>query len=364
MSCSFELAGSRKGHTILRMISSSTCTPTSACLQNKEGGKAQGTVGAEHYACLQFGVVPWAMANLRRKADKAGVPFAEYLKDTQQEMAAGMKLPAMVEGQQTCVCLPYWISLDNASVHKLAREQMMQPRVPTEATFNRSSRTLHTAVMLQQTYQGCIERARLGMYDGHSSDPPPFYFNDAERAMHANWALDSDMFPKALAKYATACKSHGLHDVEHPELVRDHITIDPYQYMPLGPKMPDCHSPIEHMIGTIKGYVSRAFNNMDHHNPKLLSLQWYLDQVRDCVRELNGDAAKRHVLGSLQKWKFAVRLVASERSSTIHVHFPKGKYSKRGKGRPIDWDHERNKPKWLNKWENGVAGGWPPAYLC
>jgi hypothetical protein len=122
---------------------------------------------------------------------------------------------------------------------------------------------------------------------------------------------------------------------------------------------------IEHAIGTAKAHVKMQLSLADHRDGQLLGAKWYQDKLQEAITlKLSGEAGRRHVQGSVQKWQFCVQVVAADKNTTVHVHYPKNQYSNRGRGRPRHQPIDCDNVDMVNEHVPGTAGDYPPANLC
>jgi hypothetical protein len=75
--------------------------------------------------------------------------------------------------------------------------------------------------------------------------------------------------------------------------------------------MPECHSMIEHAIGTAKGHIKKQLDMITHDDPQLNGALWYQTAAGGHNTKLSGDAGRNHVR-ALQQWKFCVQVAAAQ----------------------------------------------------
>ena len=311
-------------------------------MQNKQGDYHGGNVASEEAAIciLEFCVLPQILKDLQT------LP-AQVFKDRQMEVATALH----VEPVQ--VCWPAWVSKDNASTFCHGWLRLMNPRVATEATKANLLPALRTLRVQCNPHaagsEGDVEW-RGQLVDVQNRQPAQEF--DRLRQWYVRYISDNQ-------------GTHVADPVLLAALVRDLQLLHFHQAMPLGPKMPECHSMIEHAIGTAKGYVKKQLDMISHDDPQLLGALWYQTKLQEAIdTKLSGAAGRNHVRGSVQKWKFCVQIVAADTTTSIHVRYPKNQFSCRGRGRPLSRNPDPAYQAMVDEWVSGTAGGYPPAWLC
>jgi hypothetical protein len=302
-------------------------------VQNKQGENAGGNVASECAAILEYCVLPQILKDISSLDD----PNALSVKAHQVAEA--------IHVQPCEVTWPAWISKDNASTFCHGWLRLMNPRVPTEAT---KANLLPALIQLRNKCSPHPESSGAAfIWDGWTS------------------AADYDSLSKWYTQYIL--KHQGTHEADRgllDALTRDQGLLHFHQAMPLGPKMPECHSMIEHAIGTVKGHVKKELD-INHDAPQLTGALWYQTKLQEAIAtKLSGDAGKNHVRGSVQKWKFCVQVVAADTDCKIHVTYPKNQFSNRGRGRPLSRNPELANQAMVDEHVSGTAGAYPPAWLC
>lgn len=310
-------------------------------MQTQEGRVAAGNVASEEAAFLQFCALPCIQADLASLN-----PQVRAAKVT--AVSEAIHVP---EGQITW---PVWISRDNASTFPHGWNLLQNPREPTEATV---------ANLLPQLRQAIGQICLMDLMPGSAGylalqdavDPQVTPSNANTYKMLRTWYLE----------YCSLYPNYQPPANLHRGLQRDTGLLHVHQAMPLGPNMPECHSMIEHAIGTAKAHVKMQLSLADHSNEQLLGAKWYQDKLqRGITAKLSGEAGKNHVKGSVQKWKFCVQVVAADKNTTVHVEYPKNQYSNRGRGRPRHQPADPDNVAMVNEDVSGTAGDYPPANLC
>jgi hypothetical protein len=127
------------------------------------------------------------------------------------------------------------------------------------------------------------------------------------------------------------------------------------QFMPLSALSPDLHSPIEHMVGTIKGKIRKWARSHDRHSPDLYSAAYWQRNV-NAIMEGVAVGAADHCQGSITKWSNCVRIVAANKGDAVLCKVSPQKLAQRV-GPRKDWVLDLVE-------EKGTGGGWAPAAYC
>jgi hypothetical protein len=127
---------------------------------------------------------------------------------------------------------------------------------------------------------------------------------------------------------------------------QEFCTIIPHQYMPLCPITPDIHSVVEHMVGTLKGWVSQKLLAMDLDSDEVLLGSTYQGLIWKAVQERgNGQAGREHIQGSLRKWVHILEILSAEKGQELKIPYDFSKGKMRGQQEHL---------------VQGTAGDWPP----
>lgn len=302
-------------------------------LQNKQGELASGNVASEGAALLEYCVLPHILKLLSSMNDP-GMLAARI-----HEVAAAIHVP---HGDVTW---PAWISKDNASTFCHGWLRLMNPRITTEATKANLLPALRTFRDQCNPHPANTGAALIWR-------------------LHHSWLQQE--YEGLRSWYSQHNQGADVADTElRDALTRDQGLLHYHQAMPLGPKMPECHSMIEHAIGTAKGHIKKQLDMITHDDPQLMGALWYQTKLQEAIAtKLSGDAGRNHVRGSVQKWEFCVQVVAADADCQIHVKYPKNQYSSRGRGRPMHQNPDPNDRAMVDVMVSGTAGGYPPAWLC
>jgi hypothetical protein len=200
-------------------------------MQNQQGGVAGSMVSSEMAAMTEYGMLPDMDALERQSAYNRGSTHQQQCALLDEQL--GYNQPAYY---------PLYISLDNATIHPHARKRLLQQRVPTpemQAVFRQRVMPLLRSLSDQGGLNQAItdEITVNWLFDTSVSPPLPWTSADAQL----------DRMVQVYVQLCLVC----------PDLPRDaymfqHMTVLHHpQYMPLGPKMPDAHCPVEHPVCTL-----------------------------------------------------------------------------------------------------------------
>lgn len=98
------------------------------------------------------------------------------------------------------------------------------------------------------------------------------------------------------------------------------LTVLPEQFMPLSEVSPDIHSPVEHMVKTLKGYIREKMLDRDLNDASLWDGKTYQDFIDEAVAVRgNGASGRDHITGSVRKQNIICKILAAEKGQQFDV---------------------------------------------
>lgn len=261
----------------------------------------------------EYGILPDMDALLRESAFNRGSSYQQQCMLLNQQLGYGLP-----------VYHPLYISLDNATIHPHARKRLLQQRVPTpemQAVFRQKVVPLVRSLSDQVTQ---LVRDQITLHWNYD--------------LSASWGrFPLQPWTSAVAQLDNMVQFYVNLCLKCPDLPRDaymfqHISVLHHpQYMPLGPKMPDAHCPVEHAVGTLKQAVMKKLRACDLHDPKLFKAATTQQWLEEAAQEhFAGVRGQNHIKGSIEKQQFLVKVLAADEDQTVtHTYVPH-KYSNRG----------------------------------
>lgn len=281
---------------------------TACMMQGKMGGDPQAMVSSEMAAMVDLVVLDELLQPYRAE----GVPAhldARYIKLC-KEHAAKLGVPWW----QVHYC--FFLSMDNCRKHPWIRRLLLKPRV-SDAVLAR----LHETVEKQAQQWGVQEAEQQAR--AHTERLAQEAVADRYRALtHAELDQLAEL-EQALALYLRSKRVEAL-EQEHGCTLFQFLwwcmaarwpwlrIVHPEAFMPLAECTPDVHCTIEHMVGTVKGWVAKQiWLRLGELN------MWAASTFQQLVREAvqlkgNGAAGLRHIRGSLKKWIKTCRIIAQD----------------------------------------------------
>lgn len=127
------------------------------------------------------------------------------------------------------------------------------------------------------------------------------------------------------------------------------ICLLPQQIMPLPRVCPDIHCPVEHLVGTLKHWVTTKIREERYGDSGKLYLGvTYQRWVRQAVAERgNGVSGRHHVSRSVEKQRWVCEILAAEEGAQVRCEFT---FADGGENRSGD-----KREVWFVR---GTAGGW------
>lgn len=294
-------------------------------VQNMEGGDAQALVAAEKAAMLEWAILPSI------KKFYEGPDFLAKCK----QVAADLGLPAR---EWPRVQLPCTLSLDWATIHPHGRKSCVAPRLPSAELKRIKTEAIKEQFELEfppdlpaheQPTRNPTDLRAAGLRD-HLT-PEEQAVQDHEKQLRLNaFKRDQEVqkvqqkLDAALQKYEEEHKEdwwlRQLWDLStwHPAC----LCVLPEQWMPLAKVSGDLHSPVEHMVGTVKHEVHEMMLDMDLNSPDLKLGRTYQDMILKAVAERgNGERGSKHIQGSVRKLPCICKILAAEKGQIVTLHY-------------------------------------------
>jgi hypothetical protein len=258
------------------------------------------------------------------------------------------------------VDFPFFMSIDNATVHPHGRSRLMKPRDPPPQ-------------ILQQMRDEILE---LVVWCIGTDKFSPEQKAEASDTMSTHARLGGSLNSIALqddllSLYYRFCEQDPY--IPRPELFHRHrLVFHAEQYMPLSSKSPDLHQPVEHFVGVLKGQVKKwVQHEADIFDPEMFKAVTWQRVVESALQKLMAGAepdAPRYVRGSIAKWRNCVKIVAADEDQLVQCQHTPGlnsKPSKRARNAPAA-DAAADPVELVTNIteERGTAGRWPPACYC
>lgn len=321
------------------------------CMQTTEGNDQHGVTSAEFAAMFDQHILP----DLRSFYEGDG--FDEACQVFAKKIGR--------ESEWRNVSLPAFLSLDNATIHVWARKLMCVPRVHAD-TINE-----HVNARIKKEFD-----IAPGAYEAVPRPPPPPPRPEpsangpaqnlaaclqgrplvraptpepVQAAAPAPGLTQEQQGVRNRVLFALAAYKERTGD-DLVEVVKREMALTmpgmrclfPQQFMPLYEVTPDVHSPVEHMVGTLKRYVQRRMREQLTNRDALMAARSYQQWLREAVATLGNEAAGRHhITRSIEKQKCICQILATPVHKIVVV-----KYT-------FKWS--KNKHEWRVR---GSAGAW------
>ena len=222
------------------------------------------------------------------------------------------------------VTVPCFMSLDNDTRHTWLRQVIALPRLPADV-LDRHDREF----LLAQLEQFGLRARELPVsLDGDHVDAFDLMCDEDRRRAAAQPKLHKQ-YDEAIERYVEKYSVHPLWLGRWYRSLTDdrYLVMIPMQLMPLSPVSPDIHSPVEHMVGTLKtGLYELIFEFAGQfdfsHLKRGATYQKMIDTV---VREHgNGKEAKQHIRRSVQKQPQICKVLAADAGTPVTVQLRVG----------------------------------------
>lgn len=310
-------------------------------MQNVQGKPAGAVVSSELAAMFAFAVIPTIRKHYYDPG-KPGKGLAQY-KRRCKDFAARIGLP---HAEWPRVTLPCFLSFDWDTRHTYVRETLASERVPA-------------AVLADVANNAMIKH--LG--PEFAPPLPPGLGAVGPVAAEGVTVLTQPVCPQKRPHNSVYAKEVTEHEArctarlarykidKHVDLILKakwdaalvdtrYITVDKRQYMPLSKVSPDIHSPVEHLVGTVKRCVREALLR-DLSDAQLWKGKTYQDFINNAVSTRgNGEEGRHHVFGSVKKQILICKILAAEKSEQLTL--------------PYQFKNSKMKTHLMN----GTAGAW------
>lgn len=265
---------------------------------------------------------------------------------------------AMSEELGKPVSQPFWLSMDNAKVHPHGRLRLMTPREPPPAILAKMREQIFPLLAAASSSSQDVETRFEALLLKHM---PEFI------AFHSTQVMSTPLADACIKLYYELCETPGC-TIDRPDLFHLHrFCLHWDQFMPLPSLSPDLHSPIEHMVGTIKGEIKRWARGQDKHSPDLFSAAYWQAGVTGIMNKFvvgGPSCAANHCNGSITKWKNCVKIVAANKGDVVDCEVSPPQLKRKRGGQPKAPLLPRAEWPMVHVQEKGTGGGWAPAAYC
>lgn len=294
-------------------------------VQSKEGKQAGAIVSSELAAMFAYQIIPTIRSHYYDPS-KPGMDAAAY----ERKCRAFAARIGLRPDQWAQVTLPCFISLDWDTRHTFVRQTLAAPRLSAEALaafdLSRCVNVIPAAAPGAAAPPLVLAPAppAANLMDRLAPDETRAHDHQAEllrRQLHDD-ALRRNLLVQAWNNLNQDDLRVRLRWTASLEDVRFIIVLE-RMYMPLSKISPDIHSPVEHMVGTIKREVKKAARACDF-SPRLWKGKTYQEFINDAVaRRGNGESGKAHIGGSVKKQVTICRILAAEKGEMVMIdHVP------------------------------------------
>lgn len=312
-------------------------------MQTVEGKAARAPVASELAAIFCHSVLPTLQKHYIQDPTNAKQKEAYAAKC--KALAAKLKLP---EADWPRITMPFFVSLDWDTRHTWVRQVLATPR--------------QTERQLETFYREALETATGGPQSAAAAPAVDSGVRDADNrgGMSAHMTRNKQLQDTRNAQRADFKQQYGydceLYAAWERALMLPSTwgTLIPQQFMPLYKICPDIHSPVEHMVGTIKLHVREALLAMDLTQAALWRGLTYQELLVQAVQVRgNGEAGRYHISRSVEKQPLICQILAAEEDETLELQYTFGKKK---------MDKRKNKAKSSKRKTvhevKGTAGRW------
>ena len=250
------------------------------------------------------------------------------------------------------ISLPAYVSWDSATIHPWARQLLCAPRVSSDEINSYVNDRIRAELGVevpaayravpwglspletapappQPRAQGVVQSGMLATLQGRARPAalqPTEREREEQRRADAAATRGTDALNRALLKYSADNGGADFVDVCMRDMARTNPAmrcIWPQQWMPLCKVTPDIHSPVEHMVGTIKHYLKRKMReNLCAKDDLLFQASTYQDWVLAAVEEKgNGEAGRHHITRSVDKQKCICMILAAPKTEIVTLEY-------------------------------------------
>lgn len=286
-------------------------------LQSKEGAPAQAPVSSELAAMFTHSILPILRSHYLTP-DRGWEAYERQC----QDFARRIRLPRKDWHRVT---IPCFFSLDWDTRHTWVRQYVAMPGRSAEhlsacddATFAEHGLMVTDPPPTPTGATDLLDALDLGKRGRHKQMFASL--QQAEESEHDREAYREQF-------YASTGHDIVLRGRWKRSLSDDNfITVLPQQYMPLSKVSADIHSPVEHMVGTLKRQVRKLLLGSDFNDVELWKGRTYQQFINKAVASRgNGDDGKHHIGKSVEKQVIICRILAADKGVEFPVRYTFGK---------------------------------------
>lgn len=297
-------------------------------MQTATGKAAQGPVASELAAMFTFAVLPTIRKHYY-DPNNPGHSWERYKKQCEC-FAAEAGIP---KEERHRITVPCYISIDWDPRHTWLREFIATPGRAESAreSCERALLMKDDAALVQE-----VLRLEQLVQDGPPDASDFSTLMSSGQRQHAAqqqgaWAQIVKAHADAVAQLEAAADArkkdagedvilHMFFDKSRDDVAFITITLE--QYMPLSKVSPDVHSPIEHLVGTIKREVKFHFLEDGHSDEALREGRTYQVLINNAVRDrANGAAGRKHIRRSVDKQHIICKILAAPKGYQFSVRY-------------------------------------------
>lgn len=308
-------------------------------MQTKQGKTAQAPVSSELAAMFCIAVLP-KLRDIHKKG-RSNEQYRQECKDFAQLIG----LPKAEWGRVT---IPCFMSFDWDTSHTFLRYCMGLCRLSDKqlkAFDDAASRpVLRSFLNARVPYHDdpveddSVEDRSFNLLDGIAAAG-----RKRQQDLRAQKLFDAEK-ALILQKYAEDWENDVVLSARWEAALNDHrfLTMHERQYMPLSKVSPDVHSPVEHMVSTLKRTVRQEMLALELFNDSLWKGRTYQQFIEKAVETRGrGEAGRTHIRGSVDKQIIICRVLAANPDELV------------------EFDYAFNGAKHATRWViPGFAGNW------
>lgn len=307
-------------------------------MQTVEGTEARAPVSSELAAMFTYDVLPTLQKHYYDEHDPE-LGWEQY----QQQCTEFAKKIGLPPEERYKITIPCFISLDWAATHTWVRQFIAMAGRSGDALAEVRDEILTLHVGRPSSTLNRPEKKPTGA--ANLRDLLPKADRDLARSLQGHEQVN-DSREHYRRRFIRDCGYDPVQKALCDKARSDpaFITIIPEQIMPLSKVSPDIHSPVEHMVGTIKRYVKREVLEADLNDSELWKGRTYQKYVNDAVSlRGNGEDGRKHISKSVEKQKIICQILAEKAGTKFMVDYVFG-----GPGQKKQKRHE----------VEGTAGAW------
>lgn len=287
-------------------------------MQSVQGKPAGAPVSSELAAMFAFAVIPTIRKHYYDPAK--GMGELQY-KNKCKAFAQRIGLPP---DEWPRVTLPCFISFDWDTRHTYVREYLASERVPdpvlaqvdNDAIVEHLGREYAPPLPPRTGPASAINLTLLAQPVCPKKRP-----HERPNMLYATEVRDhADRRANGLARHKEVTGEDLILMARWKAALKDtrYITVDKRQYMPLSKVSPDIHSPVEHLVGTVKKCVRNAMLGCDLSDAQLWKGKTYQRFINNAVSTSgNGADGQHHIGGSVKKQILICQILAAEKTEWL-----------------------------------------------